>query len=57
MILLGCKMNGGAGALNQLNQKNIPSGANSHQHHVIAIVRNFRRFYRQRIARVRTSNN
>ncbi|CAF3949290.1 unnamed protein product [Rotaria magnacalcarata] len=50
-------MNGGAGALNQLNQKNIPSGANSHQHHVIAIVRNFRRFYRQRIARVRTSNN
>ncbi|CAF4085537.1 unnamed protein product [Rotaria magnacalcarata] len=51
MILLGCKMNGGAGALNQLNQKNIPSGANSHQHHVIAIVRNFRRFYRQRIAR------
>ncbi|CAM4805749.1 unnamed protein product [Rotaria magnacalcarata] len=50
-------MNGGAGALNQLNQENIPSGANSHQHHVIAIVRNFRRFYRQRIARVRTSNN
>ncbi|CAF1294364.1 unnamed protein product [Rotaria sordida] len=49
-------MNGGVGALNHLNQENIPSGANSHQHHVIAITRNFRRVHRRQITNIRTDN-
>ncbi|CAF1553209.1 unnamed protein product [Rotaria sordida] len=42
-------MNHGRGILMPLNPENIPSHANSHQQHILAISRNLRRYYATRI--------
>ncbi|CAF1381636.1 unnamed protein product [Rotaria sordida] len=42
-------MNRGRGVLMPLNTENIPSHANPHQQHILAISRNLRRYYSARI--------